>query len=188
MALWPHRRPKNSGVPKGWGIRSMDFILDYMSEQTYWTILFTIHALLAVALLGALTHQAAHVLRQPKPAGAGFLNRFSAVSGHAYASAVCLLWVLTFIFGAWIYVKYRIYVRIPIEQEGFYKTLGAFEMKEHLGAIGLGLLPLYWIAWKRHGEANLSAMRKGSTLLLAFFCWVTFLVGHIVNNVRGFGS
>ena len=48
MALWPHRRPKNSGVPKGWGIRSMDFILDYMSEQTFWTILFTIHALLAV--------------------------------------------------------------------------------------------------------------------------------------------
>jgi hypothetical protein len=36
----------------------MDFVLDYISVNTYWTILFIIHALLAVALIGALTHQA----------------------------------------------------------------------------------------------------------------------------------
>ena len=35
----------------------MDFLFDYISVNTFWTILFTIHALLAVALLGALTHQ-----------------------------------------------------------------------------------------------------------------------------------
>jgi hypothetical protein len=39
---------------------------------------------------------------------------------------------VTFIFGAWIYTKYRIYVRIPIEEQGFWKTQGFFEMKEHL--------------------------------------------------------
>ena len=38
-----------------------EFLLDYISVNTYWTILFTIHALLAVALLGALTHQALSV-------------------------------------------------------------------------------------------------------------------------------
>ncbi len=39
-----------------------DFVLDYISVNTFWTILFIIHALLAVALLGALTHQAVSVL------------------------------------------------------------------------------------------------------------------------------
>jgi hypothetical protein len=34
----------------------MDAILDTISVNTFWTILFIIHALLAVALLGALTH------------------------------------------------------------------------------------------------------------------------------------
>ena len=40
----------------------MDFIYDYVSVNTFWTILLIIHGLLAVALLGALTHQAASVL------------------------------------------------------------------------------------------------------------------------------
>jgi hypothetical protein len=44
----------------------MDFVLDYISVSTFWTILFMIHGLLAVALLGALTHQAAAVLAPPR--------------------------------------------------------------------------------------------------------------------------
>jgi hypothetical protein len=69
---------------------------------------------------------------------AGFVTRFRRVHGASYAAAVCVLWIVTFIFGAWIYTKYRIYVRIPIEQDGFWKTQGAFELKEHLATIGLG--------------------------------------------------
>ena len=124
----------------------MDFVLDYISVNTFWTILFMTHALLAVALLGALTHQAAAVLSRPRAAGSagGFITRFRSVSGPSYATAVCVLWVITFILGGWIYTKYRIYVRIPIEQEGMWKTLGAFELKEHLSTIGVGLLPFYW--------------------------------------------
>ena len=60
------------------------------------------------------------------------MTRFRAVHGASYAAAVCVLWIVTFFFGAWIYTKYRMYVRIPIEQEGFWKTQGFFEMKEHL--------------------------------------------------------
>ena len=61
------------------------------------------------------------------------------MQGAGYAAAVCVLWIVTFIFGAWIYTKYRMYVRIPIEQQGFWKTQGVFELKEHLAVIGLGL-------------------------------------------------
>ena len=172
------------------GLMPGEFLLDYISVNTYWTILFVIHALLAVALLGALTHQAASVLmpvRQGAGAG-GFVTRFRAVHGPGYAVAVCVLWIVTFFFGAWIYTKYRMYVRIPIEQAGYWKTQGFFEMKEHLASIGLGLLPVYWYFWKNARDPDYDGARKGITLTLAAFCWFIFLTGHIVNNVRGFGS
>ena len=168
----------------------MDFVLDYISVNTFWTILFIIHALLAVALLGALTHQAMSVLAPVRrAAGAGnFVTRFRAVQGAGYATAICVLWIVTFIFGAWIYAKYRVYVRIPVEQQGYWKTMGVFELKEHLATIGLGLLPAYWFFWKNAHNPEYDSARRWLTVVIAGLCWYMFLVGHIVNNVRGFGS
>ena len=48
----------------------MDFIYDTISVNTFWTILFIVHALLAVALLGALSHQAMSVLMPVRQARA----------------------------------------------------------------------------------------------------------------------
>ena len=167
----------------------MDFVLDYISVTTFWTILFIVHALLAVALLGALTHQAVAVLGPVRSGSApGFVTRFRSVSARSYAGVVCVLWVLAFIFGGVIYTKYRIYVRIPIEQQGLFKTLGAFELKEHLVTIGLGLLPIYWYLWKNARNAGFDSSRKWLTVVLAAICWYGFLTGHVLNNVRGFGS
>jgi hypothetical protein len=168
----------------------MDFVSEYISDNTYWTILLIIHGLLAVALLGALTHQAMSVLIPVRQAAgaASFTARFRAVPGAGYAGAVCVLWIVTFFFGAWIYTKYRIYVRIPIEEQGFWKTQGFFEMKEHLATIGLGLLPIYWYLWKNSRNADYNSARKWVTVYLGGVGWFNFLVGHIVNNVRGFGS
>jgi hypothetical protein len=168
----------------------MDILLDYISVSTLWTILFIIHALLAVALLGALTHQAMSVLA-PIRQGSGvgnFVTRFRAVQGAGYATAICVLWIVTLVFGAWIYTKYRIYVRIPVEQQGFWKTMGVFEFKEHLAVIGLAVLPAYWLFWKDARNPEYDSARRWLTVMLAGMCWYMFLVGHIVNNVRGFGS
>jgi len=168
-----------------------DFILDYIDVTTFWTILMIVHGLAAVALLGALTHQAMSVLapvRQVAGASPGIVTRFRAVQGAGYAAAVCVLWVVTYLFGAWIYTKYRMYVRIPMETQGFFKTLGVFELKEHLAVIGLGLLPVYWLFWKDTKNPEYGSPRKWLTVLLAAMVWVMFLAGHVVNNVRGFGS
>jgi hypothetical protein len=167
-----------------------DFILDYIDVSTFWTILMIVHGLLAVALLGALTHQAMSVLAPVRQiaGNSGIVTRFRAVQGAGYAAAVCVLWVVTFFFGAWIYTKYRMYVRIPIEQQGFWKTQGVFELKEHLAVIGLGLLPIYWLLWKDVRNPDYASARKWLTVLMAAMVWFMFLVGHIVNNVRGFGS
>jgi hypothetical protein len=168
----------------------MDFVFDYISVNTFWTIVLIVHGLLAVALLGALTHQAMAVLMPVRQAAGAdrFVARFRAVSGPRYANAVCVLWLVTFIFGAWLYTKYRIYVRIPIEQEGHWKTQGFFEMKEHLVTFGLGLLPIYWYLWRNAAVAQYAGARKWLTAWLAAICWYAFLTGHVVNNVRGFGS
>ena len=159
-----------------------------MSVAAFWTILLIIHGLLAVALLGALTHQAVAVSMPVRQAAGNFVDRFRAVPAAGYATAVCILWVVTFIMGAWIYTKYRMYVRIPIEQQGYWKTQGVFELKEHLATIGLGALPVYWWFWKNARNAEYDSARRWLTVLLAAMVWFMFLVGHVVNNVRGFGS
>ena len=169
----------------------MGFMPEFMSVNAVWTLLLTIHMLLSVALLGAVTHQAITVLapapRAAVPAG-GFVTRVRRVQGTSYAGAVCVLWVLTFLLGGWIYAQYRIYVRVPIEQEGFWTTLGVFELKEHLAVIGLGMLPIYWFLWNNARDQDYDQARRCTTTLLAAMVWFMFLAGHVVNNVRGFGS
>ncbi len=159
-----------------------------ISVNAFWTIWLLVHLLLAVALLGALTHQAMAVaLPVRRPAG-GFVTRFRAVAAPGYATAVCVLWVLTFLVGSFIYTKYRIYIRIPIEQVHDYKTGAFFDFKEHVATIGLVLLPAYWVFWKNAQDPQYDTARKGVTLVLTAMCWFLFIVGHVVNNTRGFGS
>ena len=170
-----------------------DFVLDYISDTTFWTILLITHGLLAVALLGAITHQAMSVLMPVRRVAgvvgeAGIVTRFRAVQGAGYAAAVCVLWIVIYIFGSWLYTKFRMYVRIPIEQQGFWKTQGVFDLKEHVASIGLALLPIYWFFWKNARNAEYDSARKWLTVVLAAMVWYMFLVGHILNNVRGFGS
>ncbi len=170
-----------------------DFVLDYVSVTTFWSILMIVHGLLAVALLGAITHQAMSVLMPVRRVAGvtgepGIVTRFRSVQGAGYAAAVCVLWIVIYIFGCWIYTKYRMYVRIPIEAQGFFKTQGVFDLKEHVASIGLGLLPIYWFFWKNARNAEYDSARKWLTVVLAAMVWYMFLVGHILNNVRGFGS
>jgi hypothetical protein len=106
----------------------------------------------------------------------------------SYVWAIIVLYALTFVMGAWIYTQYRFTARLALEQLRFFKTVGVFEMKEHLATIGLILLPAYWAFWRRPLSAEYAGARKQVTLLLALLVWTNFLIGHIANNARGFGS
>src|SRR3954466_2325277 len=80
------------------------------------TTLLIVHGLLAVALLGAITHQAASVLwPASKPAGS-FTGRFRAVAAPGYANTIVILYILTAILGAIIYAEYRVGIRIVLEE------------------------------------------------------------------------
>ncbi len=152
------------------------------------TLLLIVHGLLAVALLGAITHQAASVwLPAPKPAG-GFVARFRAVPGAPYANAIVVLYLLAFLVGGIIYADYRIEVRTVVEQLGLWAQNGSFELKEHFAAVGLAILPAYWCYWRQPLSEEHARTRAALTAMLAFIVWWNFLVGHILNNIRGFGS
>ena len=110
------------------------------------------------------------------------------MSAAGYATAVCVLWVLTFLVGSFIYTKYRTYIRIPLEEGHYYKTGGFFDFKENVATLGLVLLPAYWYFWKNVDKPEYDNARKGVTLVLAVMCWFLFIVGHVLNNTRGFGS
>jgi hypothetical protein len=156
--------------------------------MVFWTTLVIIHGLLAVALLGAVTHQTV-ALWLPVRAKAGtFVTRFRAVPHTSYVNAIIVLYLLTFALGAWIYTEYRFTARLALEQLRFFKTVGVFEMKEHLATVGLILLPAYWVFWRQPLSDGYAAARRQVTLLLAILIWANFLIGHIANNARGFGS
>lgn len=163
---------------------------DFISVNTFWTLWLLLHLLLAVTLVGALTHQAVSVaMPVRKVAGpGGFVTRYRAVPAAGYATAVCILWVLTFIVGSFIYTKYRIFIRIPLEQSGYYKTGGFFDFKEHVSTIGLLMLPAYWYFWKNAQNPRFDTARRMTTIVLCAMCWFLFIVGHVINNTRGFGS
>jgi hypothetical protein len=159
-----------------------------VSTYTFWTIGLFVHLMLALGLLGAITHQSMAVALPVRKPAVGIITRFRAVSAGGYTTAVCVLYVLNLLVGAYIYTQYRIAIRIPLEDAHYYKTAGFFDFKEHVAALGLVLLPAYWYFWKNAQNPEYDNARKGVTLVLAVMVWFLFLVGHFVNNTRGFGS
>ena len=150
-------------------------------------VLLTLHGLLAVALLGAITHQALAVL-STAPATNGrwnFFDRFRGVDATAYATPIVVLFAITTLGGALLYPQYRIDVRPALEDMQNRAANGVFEIKEHLAAIGLGLLPVYWQFWRKPQGSDAVAARRYLTSLLAFFVWWNFIAGHVLNNIRG---
>ena len=153
------------------------------------TALLIVHGLLAVLLLGAITHQALAVLF-PSARGGGFFDRVRGVSGLTYTKAVVALFVLTFVIGAVIYPSYRLNVRTYLQDYRLLAAEGAFEVKEHFAAIALALLPLYWLLWRAPVLQRAHAVARGAvTTMIALTAWSSFFIGHILNNIRGlFGT
>ena len=148
--------------------------------------LLIVHGLLAVALLGAITHQVVAVWWPVRATAGTFVTKFRAVSSTSYVSAIVVLYLLTMLLGAIIYTHYTISARIAIIQLQLWKPYGLFEIKEHFAALGLAILPAYWYFWRVPNAPGATQARAILTALLAVIVWWNFLIGHIINNLRGF--
>ena len=152
------------------------------------TALLIIHGLVAVALLGAITHQTVATWACEGKQPGSFFGRFRAVRSASFANAVVVMYAVSALLGGIVYLYFRVDIRPDLERAGHWQTLGLLDIKEHFVAIGLALLPAYWICW-RHPRADESPRTRAAlTSILAFIVWWSFLIGLVVNNIRGFGS
>ena len=143
--------------------------------------LLLVHAVCSALLWGAITHQALAVT-WPGSAGGGWWAALRSVHAERYALAVVVLFVLTAALGMLLYPPFRVHVRADYLDAHVPWGTGLFEIKEHSAAIGLALLPLYGAAWR---APTLAGARRPVTLFLALIVWLNFVIGHIVNNLRG---
>jgi hypothetical protein len=153
------------------------------------TFFLIVHGLLAVTLLGAITHQAVSVWAPARKPAGSFVGRFRSVAAPSYANAVSALYVCTaFLGGVLIYPEFRVSVRPVLEQLGLWTALGVFDLKEHFTMIGVAILPAYWYFWRPPLADQHARTRAILTAMLACIVWWNFLVGHVLNDIRGFGS
>jgi hypothetical protein len=148
--------------------------------------LLILHGLLAVALLGAITHQTIGVWLPARSTAESFVGRMRSVTAASYATAIIVLYLSTALLGGIIYPSYRVNVIVVLQQLELNKANGAFELKEHFAAVGLGMLPAYWYFWRQPLASEHARTRAVITAILAFTIWWNFIVGHVVNNIRGF--
>ncbi len=119
-----------------------------------------------------------------------------AASPHEGGTHVRLLWFLIIglvyavstLLGGILYLDFRVDIRPDLERAGHWPALGFFDLKEHFISIGLALLPAYWVCWRRPRADDPARTRAALTSVLAFIVWWSFLIGHVLNNIRGFGS
>ena len=116
-----------------------------------------------------------------------FFARFRAVPSASYANAIVVLYTLSALLGALLYLPFRIDIRPDLERAGHWQGLGLFDLKEHFVAIGMALLPAYWVCWREKCALETSRTPAALTLILAFIVWWSFLIGHVLNNIMGFG-
>ena len=147
-------------------------------------VLLIVHALVSVALLGAITHQAFSTGRRSSP-GRTFVNKFQSVNSSTFTNVIVILFFVASLLGGLLYPRYRVDVRPTLEDLQLRAANGIFEMKEHFAAVGLGLLPAYWLAWRPPLALERAETRKYLTWILAGIVWWNFIVGELLNNIRG---
>ena len=152
------------------------------------TALLIVHGLVAVALLGAISHQALATWAPSRARPDSFFGRFRAVPCASYANAIVILYAVSTLLGGTVYLNFRVDIRPDLERVGHWQALGLFDLKEHFVAIGLALLPAYWVCWSQPLADEPVRTRDILTLILAFIVWWSFLVGHVLNNIMGFGQ
>jgi hypothetical protein len=145
-----------------------------------------LHALCAMFLLGAITHQAAATWRRPHAGGTSLVTHFARVRGPLYARSVVIAYVLTVLLGDVVYGPYRVDVKTMLFDLQLLRWNGVFEIKEHLVAFGLFLLPLYCVLWRAPLPAH-ARLRRAVTSGLALIVWYALIAGHLLNNIKGVG-
>jgi hypothetical protein len=80
------------------------------------TALLIVHGLVAVALLGAITHQALATWAPSRARPDSFFGRFRGVPSASYANAIVVLYAAAALLGAIVYLHFRVDIRPDLER------------------------------------------------------------------------
>lgn len=149
------------------------------------TALLIVHGLCAVALLGAVTHQALAAGFGIHHRRVSFLGRFRATDPAVYSTAIAGLFIAVALLGAILYPAYRLTVRPLVQSMDLRAANGIFELKEHFSAIGLLLLPVYWSCWKQPLVPEQKTARVLLSWLLTLMVWWNFIAGQLLVAIKG---
>jgi hypothetical protein len=151
-------------------------------------VLAILHGLVAVALLGAITHQTLAAWSSTGVRPGSFFGRFRTVPSASFANAIVVLYVISALLGAIVYLYFKVDIAPDLERDHRWQALGLLDLKEDFASVGLGLLPAYWACWRQPQTDEPDRARAAVTTLSAFIVWWGFVVGHVMTNIRGFGA
>ena len=151
------------------------------------TALLIIHGLLAVALLGGVTHQTVSAWSPARKAAGSFVNRFRSVTAAIYTNAIVVLYIITMIVGAAIILNF-VFQSVVCWKNSTHRLRWALSSSKNILPSSAshccrltgfsGDCP--WL--EEHGRTRKSSRRCLRSLSGGIF------VGHVVNNLRGFGA
>jgi len=99
------------------------------------TALLILHGLVAVALLGAITHQTLAAWTPSNVHPHSFFGRFRAVQPAGYANAIVGLYVGAALLGAIVYLYFKVDIQPDLERDRHWHALGFFDLKEGIVAL-----------------------------------------------------
>ena len=145
-------------------------------------LLLVLHALTAVLLLGATTHNALLVVRYP------FRGVRRAALERLYVRVQVVAYLATFALGAMLYPSYRVYTRGAVFDHHAPWASNLFDIKENLAALGLpALLAYFALSLRAHPSEHprWTPLYVGLGLYVALVVWFDFVAGIVVVAMRG---
>lgn len=142
-------------------------------------LLLLLHAVVAVALAGAATHNGLRGLRGLKEELTP--SRLDAL----YPRAVFWLYLGAVVLGSFLYPTFRLEVREAYLDEALPLATGLFELKEHLVALGLGALVIQrTLATRPERTAAEDLLFHLGRVFVMFVVVYSGLVGLFLVSVR----
>ncbi len=150
--------------------------------ENFYRPLLLAHLLATFLLVGAMTHNLVIVI--------GYLRGKFGRQKLEWIYVRVSLWayVIVYAIGALIYPAYRIYIRHDYFDPKLPWATGLFEVKEHWGAVGLGMFFVYYLlrkSFQPSEETDKLYLYVPLCVLLNLIVWYKVVVGCYLTILKG---
>lgn len=149
--------------------------------ENLYEVLLLAHLFATFVLVGSMTHNLLCVIKY-------LGGKFGSVKREWFYVRISFwTYIICYVFGVLIYPAFRVYIREDFDTNMRWAT-GLFEVKEHWGAIGLGLFFVYYFLRKNfHPEQERDKLFFYVPLcfMLNIILWYKVIAGCYVSLLKG---